>query len=165
MGDPSRVGEEVRAAGRHNEDVSPIVSSIDIERPPGEVFPYVTDPARFGEWQAGVVDGHVEGDPGVGSRCVMTRQIGGAKRTSTSEITEYDPPARWAIHGIDGPIRADISVRVEPLEGGGQSRVTLELDFHGHGLGKLLAPLVTSQARKEVPVSCQHLKERLERAG
>jgi hypothetical protein len=43
--------------------------------------------------------------------------------------------------------------------------VTISLDFHGHGVGKLLAPLVTSQARKEVPVSCQNLKERLEQEG
>jgi hypothetical protein len=38
----------------------------------------------------------------------------------------------------------------------------VELDFEGHGLGKLLLPLVRSQARKEVPLDQQRLKERLE---
>ena len=28
-----------------------IISGIDIDRPPGEVFSYVTDPSRFAEWQ------------------------------------------------------------------------------------------------------------------
>ena len=37
-----------------------IVCGVEIARAPGEVFSYVTDPARFGEWQAGVIDGHTE---------------------------------------------------------------------------------------------------------
>jgi uncharacterized protein YndB with AHSA1/START domain len=142
--------------------VPAIVSSVEIERPPNVVFGYATDPEHFVEWQSGVVEGHIVGEPALGARCTMTRQIGGSTRTTTSEITEFDPPERWSIHGIDGPIRADVSVMVDPLNEGRRSRVTLELEFRGHGLGKLLAPMVTRQARAEVPVSCEHLRERLE---
>ena len=35
--------------------MAPIVSSIDIARPPDDVFAYVCDPSRFGDWQADVV--------------------------------------------------------------------------------------------------------------
>ena len=41
----------------------PIVTSAEIERPAAEVFAYATDPARFSEWQKGVVDGHMDGPP------------------------------------------------------------------------------------------------------
>lgn len=34
--------------------MAPFVSSIEIARPPDEVFAYVTDPSTFSEWQAGV---------------------------------------------------------------------------------------------------------------
>jgi hypothetical protein len=143
-----------------------IESSVEIGRAPEVVFPYVTDPAHFGEWQEGVVSGATEGPGGVGSLCTMTRKIGGSERTSMSKITEYEPPRRWAIEGIDGPIRADVRVLVDPVSRGGGSaelsRVTISLDFHGHGFGKLIAPMVRSQARKEVPESCQKLKARLE---
>ena len=141
-----------------------IVADIDIARAPAEVFAYVTDPSRFGEWQAGVVSGHTEGDgaPAVGTRCMMTRRIGGSERTSTSEITEISPPATWAIRGIDGPIRAVVRVTVEPRGDGEQSHVSISLDFSGHGIGKMLLPMVVRQARKEVPQSCQKLKQRLE---
>ena len=47
----------------------PIVTSAEIGRPAAEVFAYATDPARFSEWQKGVVDGHMDGrqrDPGRG---------------------------------------------------------------------------------------------------
>jgi uncharacterized protein YndB with AHSA1/START domain len=35
--------------------MAPIVTSTEIERPAAEVFAYATDPARFSEWQKGVV--------------------------------------------------------------------------------------------------------------
>jgi hypothetical protein len=53
-------------------------------------------------------------------------------------------------------------VTVEPLDEGKRSRVTVELDFEGHGIGKLFAPMARSQARKQVPLNQQKLKERLE---
>jgi hypothetical protein len=144
--------------------VAPIVSDIDITRPPDEVFTYAIDPSRFSEWQPGVVGGSTEGALGVGAKCMMTRRIGGAERTSTSVITEYSPPAVWAIHGIDGPIRADVRVRVEPRNDGSQSHLSISLDFAGFGIGKMLLPVVVRQARKEVPQSCQKLKQLLEQA-
>jgi hypothetical protein len=151
---------------RDEEDnVAPIVSEVDIARPPDEVFAFAIDPSRFREWQQGVVGGRTEGALGVGARCIMTRRIGGSERTSTSEITEYSPPATWAVHGIDGPIRADVRIRVEPRENESQSHLTISLDFAGFGVGKMILPIVVRQARKEVPQSCQKLKELLERAG
>jgi hypothetical protein len=66
----------------------------------------------------------------------------GRERETTTEITEYDPPHRWADRGIDGPVRAMVAVTVEPLAEGSQSRVKVELDFAGHGIGKLLVPLI-----------------------
>jgi uncharacterized protein YndB with AHSA1/START domain len=144
--------------------VALVEADVAITRPPAEVFSYVTDPARFGEWQSGVVSGHIEGDqpPGVGSRCVMTRRIGGSEQTSTSVITEMAPPRTWAIHGIDRSIRVDVTVSVDPVDDGQESHVTIRLDFHGHGMGRMLMPVVMRQAREEVPRSCQKLKARLE---
>ena len=145
--------------------MAPIVASIEIARPQHDVFAYVTDPSRFAEWQAGVEGGSTEEgkSPTVGSKCTTTRQVGRTARQVTSEITKIDPPTSWAIHGIDGPIRAIVEVTVEPLNGSAQSRVTIELDFEGHGIGKLLVPLVLRrQARNEMPANCRKLKQRLE---
>jgi uncharacterized protein YndB with AHSA1/START domain len=145
--------------------MAPLVSSIEIARPHDEVFAYVTDPTTFSEWQAGVVGGNLEGGttPDVGSKCMTTRRIGRAERTVTSEITKIEPPASWAVHGIDGPIRAAVDVTVEALDGTARSRVTIALDFEGHGIGKLLVPLVVRrQARGEMPANLNRLKQRLE---
>ena len=52
--------------------------------------------------------------------------------------------------------------RFEPLDGGARSRVTVALDFDGHGAGELLAPMVRRMARKQGPRSYQNLKALLE---
>lgn len=145
--------------------MAPIVATTEIALPPREVFAYVTDPARFDEWQQNVVDGHMQGSgpPATGDRCVTTRRIGLAKRPVTSEITEVSPPRTWSVRGIDGPIRACVNVAVESLDGDARSRVTIGLDFEGRGIGKLLVPLVVRrEAEKEMPANLKRLKERLE---
>jgi uncharacterized protein YndB with AHSA1/START domain len=145
--------------------MAPIISSIEVDRSAADAFAYVTDPSTMNEWQRGVVRGEMDTAPTrVGSRCTTVRKIGGRDRTVTTEITECDPPRRWADRGIDGPIRAIVAVTVEPLANGSQSRVTIELDFTGHGIGKLLVPLVVRrQAASEMPENMRRLRERLER--
>ncbi|PWU46488.1 hypothetical protein DLE60_01920 [Micromonospora globispora] len=139
-----------------------IVSNIEIARPPDEVFAYVTDPSRFAEWQDDVVRAEAAGPPVVGSRFTTTRRIGGVERTMTQEVTESSPPRRWAVHGVDGPIRPNVTINVEPLDDGARSRVTFALDFEGHGLGAALVPMVRGMAAKGAPASYRNLKERLE---
>ncbi|MGH3068604.1 MAG: SRPBCC family protein [Streptosporangiaceae bacterium] len=144
----------------------PIVTSAEIDRPAAEVFAYATDPTRFREWQKGVVNGHMDGPangtPAVGAKCVTTRRIGGASRPSTSELVLIDPPRAWGVRGTDGPIRAAVDVLVEPLTGS-RSRLTISVDFTGHGIGKILVPLmVRREARKEMPDNMAALKQRME---
>jgi len=146
----------------------PIVTSVDIGRPAAEVFAYATDPSRFSEWQKGVVDGHMDGPTNgtqtaaAGAKCVTTRRIGGANRPSTSELVHIDPPKSWVLRGIDGPIRAAVDVLVEPLTDS-RSRLTISVDFTGHGIGKILVPLmVRREARKEMPENMAALKQRME---
>jgi hypothetical protein len=147
--------------------MAPIITSTEIDRSATDVYDYATDPTRFNQWQNGVVDGHMDhtGPPQVGARCLTTRRIGGKNRSSTSTVTHLDPPRTWGVHGIDGPIRATVDLTVEPLTEN-RSRLTIAVDFEGHGIGKLLVPLlVRREAQKEMPANLAQLKERLETAG
>lgn len=139
-------------------------TSIDIDRPASDVFAYVTDPSRFHEWQRGVVRGEMA-EPGatvVGSHCRMVRRIGGADRSSTSVVTEISPPTAWGVRGIDGPIRACVDVTVQAV-GKTRARVSIDVDFEGHGIGRVLVPLIVRrQAAKEMPANVRRLKSRLE---
>src|SRR5437899_4411883 len=144
--------------------MAPIVTTVEVEGPAADVFAYITDPTRFNEWQKGVGDGHLDTPdvPAVGTRSFTTRRIGGANRASISELTHIEPPRRWGVRGIDGPIRAIVDLNVESLSEH-MSRLTIALDFEGHGIGKLLVPLVVRrEARQEMPTNLSTLKSRLE---
>jgi uncharacterized membrane protein len=141
-----------------------IVESIEIARSPEEVFAYIDDLERHGEWQSQIVSVRrdTQGPTAVGTRATDVRRTPMGKQSVTYEITEHDPPRRAAFRGLNGPVRPVGTVVVEPV-GDGRSKVTLELDLEGHGLlGMLVAPMARSQARKEVPQDQQRLKERLE---
>ena len=142
-------------------------TAIEVDCSPEEVFAYVTDPSRFIEWQHGVVSGHLDtdGPQGPGTRCVTVRRIGFSQRPVTSEVTHVDPPRAWGVRGVDGPIRATVNVTVEPVDAGRRAKVSIDVDFTGRGIGKLLVPLlVRPQARSEMLENMNRLKDRLERA-
>jgi uncharacterized protein YndB with AHSA1/START domain len=144
----------------------PITVSEEIQRPAEEVFAYATDPSRFPEWQRGVVSGHMEsaGALNVGDRCHTTRRIAFSDRPDTSELVRFDPPREWSVRGLAGPIRAMVDVTVDPISEA-SSRLTIALQFEGHGIGRLLVPLVVErQAKREMPINLATLKELLERS-
>jgi uncharacterized membrane protein len=141
-----------------------ITESIEIARTPDEVFAYLDQLERHGEWQEAIINvkRETEGPTRVGSRATDTRRVPGGPRDITYEITEHDPPRMVSFRGLNGPVRPVGTITVEPLDGGSRSRVTLELDLQGHGLGKLIAPLARRDARRRVPEDQTRLKERLE---
>jgi uncharacterized protein YndB with AHSA1/START domain len=140
-----------------------IVNSIEISRRPEDVFAYLTNPKHLPEWQESAVAVSEETPLTVGQRVVVTRRVGRRERSMTSEVTELNPPKSWSLRGTDGPIRGDVKGMVEPLADGERSRVTITLDFEGHGIGKVLLPMVVRrQVEAEMPKNMQMLKERLE---
>jgi uncharacterized protein YndB with AHSA1/START domain len=143
-----------------------IVERVEIARRPDEVFSYATDFSRFPAWQGSVVSVRREGDAplAVGSSAVVTRRVGPRALRTTEEITELLPPRTWVVRGVGGPLIAIAKGTIESLDGGRRSRVTIALEFEGHGIGKLLVPLlVRRQARRQLPRNQQQLKEVLER--
>ncbi|MCX4957044.1 MULTISPECIES: SRPBCC family protein [Streptomyces] len=145
--------------------MSAMRKSIDIDRRPEDVYAYLTDPTHLPEWQDSAVSAVPIGDlpVHVGSRVLVTRQIGRRRVPTTMEFVELDPPRSWHVHGVDGPVRPDVRGTVEPLDGGTRSRLTLDVDFEGHGVGRALVPLVVRpMVRKEMPRGEEKLKHLLE---
>lgn len=147
--------------------MAPIVASTEIARSPEDVFRYVTDPSHVPEWQESAVRTERKEETPIaeGSRVVVTRNVGriGGERAMTMEVVELKPPRSWALRGIDGPVRGNVKGTVDPLDDGARSRVTIEIDFEGHGIGKVLVPLVVRrQAEREMPKNLQNLKAKLE---
>lgn len=146
--------------------MAPIVSVVEIDRPPAEVFAYVADPTRFPEWQDDVVRVRLAA-PGplrVGGRFTTTRRIGRSERDMVQEVAVLDAPRAWSARAVGGTVRPNADVVLEPLDGGTRSRVTFAFDFDGSAMGQVLLPLVRRMIAKQAPISLGHLKERLEAA-
>ena len=145
--------------------MAPINESIEIDRKPEDVFAYLDDVKRHGEWQEQIVDVQPQDDGPlrVGSRVTETRRVPGGDRTMTYEVTEHDPPRHSSFRVLDGPVRAVGTISIEPIDGGSRSRLTFTLEFKGHGLaGKVLLPVARTQARKQIPKDQARMKELLE---
>jgi uncharacterized protein YndB with AHSA1/START domain len=143
-----------------------VEESIEISRRPEDVFSYATDFSHFPQWQERVVSARQESDAplAVGSWATVTRRAGPRQLRTTEEITELDPPRTWQVRGTGRiPVVAIANGTVEPLAEGQRSLVTIALEFDGHGIGKLLAPLIRHQLRKQLPKDQKRLKELAER--
>jgi hypothetical protein len=93
---------------------------------------------------------------------VTTRRIGGAARAAESRLVTFDPPRARAVRGTNGPIRALVDLTVVPLTED-RSRLTISVDFQGHGIGRVVVPLmVRREARREMPLNLATLKANLE---
>ena len=136
---------------------------IVIDRPAEEVFAYLDQLDRHGEWQDSLLSAKVEteGPTRVGTRVVERRKVPGGARDIPYEITVHEPPRKASFRGTAGPVRPVGTVTVDPV-GESRSRMALELDLEGHGIGKLFALLARRQAAKEVPASHEKLKQLLE---
>ena len=97
-----------------------------------------------------------------GSRIVHRRKLGPATVATTSELTAFSPPELVSFRGLNGPIRAEGSQRVERVGEG--SRVSFQMEMRGHGLGVLLLPMARKQATRQVAESHEKLKRILESA-
>ena len=143
--------------------------SIDISREPGDVFTYATDFTQFGHWQGSVVSVRREDESPLrtGSGAIVARKVGPRTVRATEKITELTPPKTWEVRSTGGiPVTAIATGRIEPLDDGTRSRVTITLDFKGHGIGKLLIPLVIRrQARRQLPQNTEWLKKALEQSA
>ncbi len=140
-----------------------IKHSIEINRPAEQVFAYLNQLDRHNEWQGSLVSATVEtdGPTRVGTRAVERRNIPGGTRDIRYEVTEHDPPRKTSFRGTVGPVRPVGTYTVDPT-GESSSRMNLELDLEGHGIGMLFAILARRQAAKQVPADLEQFKELLE---
>ncbi len=139
-----------------------IEASVDINRPIDEVWAYVTDPTKVPEWSSMALDSTLEGPGpmGVGSRIRGIGKFLGRTVETTSEVTQYDPPSKFAIRGVSGSVHLEIERHLESIGEGTRYRCRLVGD--SGGLFKLADPIVTALMKRTVETDHQHLKALLE---
>src|SRR2546423_15671244 len=132
--------------------------SIAVRRPVEEVFAYLTDPANLPEWQSSAIEGRMEaaGPMAKGARFVEARKFMGRRFESTLEVTEYDPPRRFAFRVVSGPVPFRADHPLEPSDGGTQLSVVGEGE--SGGFFKAAEPPVIRTARRQTKTDFEALR-------
>jgi uncharacterized protein YndB with AHSA1/START domain len=101
-----------------------VEASIEIARPPEEVYAVIADLERGPEWQPSLVRVDVE-------RGTEVRRIGGHEREATYEVTRAEPPRLFEIVSHSGPVRVWATFELERVEAGTRVHFTLVLELSG----------------------------------
>jgi uncharacterized protein YndB with AHSA1/START domain len=145
--------------------VSRAEHSIEIARPPEDVFPLLVRPEEMKRWVGGLLeftplDG---GEPRPGARSRQRVEQAGRTWTVESELTELRPNELLATRMKASAFTSTLTYRLEPV-GALATRLVATVETQVHGLGgRLLAPIAARQAERKLGTDLGRLKTLLER--
>jgi uncharacterized protein YndB with AHSA1/START domain len=137
-------------------------TSVGIDRPPGEVFAYVSDPANLPKWNSAVraVRRTSAGRDGVGSTYSMERDLPGGPATNTLEIVSSTPREGFAIRTTAGPTPFVYRYRFKAADGA--TTVQLDAQVELRGLRGFAERVAQRAVKKGVDDNLATLKRKLE---
>jgi hypothetical protein len=139
--------------------------AVVIERPIEEVFAFVADGENDLKFSPRVLEMRksTDGPIGVGTVYESTVKDAGMKTKRRFELTEFTPPTRirWAERSKNIVTASEGGYDLEPA-GDRTTKLTIHNVLEGHGLGKLIAPLALSAARKDVDAFANRIKAAVE---
>ena len=134
--------------------------TIEIGRPPDEVFAFVTDLDNLPRWQPTVRDVRWDGDLHEGSKFEETREMLGRRARSRLDVVALDPGREFSIRVVEGPVPLTVRHLLEPVAGG--TRLTLEAEGEAGGLMRLAAPIAERAAARQASHDLERLKRLIE---
>ena len=137
--------------------------TLEVARPPAEVFARLVDLDRLPEWQESALGSSAEGPIAEGTRITERRRIMGRELENQLEVTAYDPPRRFALKALGGPV--PFSVDHELTESGGSTRLRVVAEAKTGTFMKLAEPMLARTAEQELRKDFERLKSQLEAGG
>jgi uncharacterized protein YndB with AHSA1/START domain len=136
---------------------------VDIARPPEQVFAFLSDLRRLPEWQPLVVEAEQlgEGPLRQGSRVREARNMRGKRLEQIVEIATFEPPRRFAVKVVEGPLPLHGDLTLSPTSDGS---TRLHMHAHGHARGamRMAEPVLKLGIKREFRKQYRRLKELVE---
>jgi uncharacterized protein YndB with AHSA1/START domain len=139
--------------------------SIDIARPPEEVFAYVTNPEHWPQWSGPVIEVRPE-HPGPltanGTFTVVAKLVGRQFETH-STVTEVVENRLLAYTSTSGPVPSTFTWRFDPTKTGTRLTQTVSTDDEQVGtFFRLGFPLIEAAYRRQMAADLATLKDLLQ---
>ena len=141
-----------------------IEESVQINRPPAEVWDRIADYSFDLQWRNGLLE-MTPDPPGPAAMGTKVREVvrsSGRDYVADTVVTEFDPGTSYRFEGA-GTIGGLAGGRiVRPGAQGAGARFTYEIDLQPKGGMRLLRPILGSMVRSGLKKDLQRLKELLE---
>jgi len=134
--------------------------TVRIDRPPAEVFSYLTDVEKLPEWQSSAVEASAEGEMGMGTRIREIRNFLGRRAESMLEVIEYEPGRRFSLRVLTGPLPFEVRHELSPENGGTRLDWVAEADTSR--FPKLAVRMMAGTAERQFKADLEQLKRVLE---
>jgi uncharacterized protein YndB with AHSA1/START domain len=157
------VGVIVLLALGRRDDAGRNTAAIQIDRPPAQVFPWITEPDRLKQWIGGLVESTPLTDDGleVGARSREVIAMGNERYEMETTIVDLEPPVRLVVEIESSGFKAD--ARYDLVESGGGTFFSYAcISRYEHPMAKLMEPLVTRAAQQKIEGDLARLKELVE---
>ena len=140
-----------------------IEESVEINRPPQEVFDYVANPENLPEWSSIVQEVHKEaqGQPREGDRYTTVAKFLGRRFETPTQVTSHEPPRRHSDKSTGGPFEQEYTFLLKEAAGGG-TRLTQVAEGEPGGFFRLVGPLLEMAGRRQFRTDLANLKDLLE---
>jgi carbon monoxide dehydrogenase subunit G len=134
--------------------------TVRIDRPPADVFRYLTDVEKAPEWQSSALEVSAEGEIGVGARIREIRNFLGRRAESTLEVTEYEPGRKFSLRVLSGPLPFEVRHTLVP-DGEG-TRLDWVAEADTSRFPKLAVLMMAGTAERQFKADLERLKRVLE---
>jgi carbon monoxide dehydrogenase subunit G len=131
--------------------------SIEVPKPPAEVFPWLLDADKVPQWTSDLSTYEPAGPLGNGTAIKQVISIGGSHITLNMTVGEYAPPSRAVVSFSTNGVDVVNTYTVEATDGG--SRVTQGLDAKASSFtARMLIPVVQGRLEKKVSDDLETLR-------
>jgi carbon monoxide dehydrogenase subunit G len=134
--------------------------TIEIARPPQDVFELLSDIERLTEWQTSAVEAHTDGPLAEGSRVREKRRLLGRELDTELEVVVYERPSKLTLRSLGGPVKFTVDHELVAQAGG--TRLRFVAEAQPGGLLRLTEPVLARTAEQEFRRDFDRLKELLE---
>jgi uncharacterized membrane protein len=141
--------------------MAPVSETIEITASPHDVYKYVADLRNLPLWQESVERVALTATT-VEVGTLLTETHTGEAASSAYVVTDCEPDERLVLVGVEGAVRPEHALHLEPILEGRSTRVEYAVDYEADGLSKVTAARAKHRARAELRADLEHLKHEIE---
>jgi uncharacterized protein YndB with AHSA1/START domain len=136
--------------------------TLEIARPPAQVFAALTDLERIPEWQESAIESRCEGPLEEGARIYERRRAMGGEIENELEVTAFEPGRRLTLEVVEGPVPFSVDHQLVEQDSGGSTFLHVIAEGKPGSFMKLAKPMLKRHAEHELRGDFERLKQQLE---